>query len=408
MRVYFHTFGCRANQYDTDAVRQRFTDEGVVVVDDPALADLAVINSCTVTNESEVKLRRFVRHVAKSGAAETIVMGCAAALDDGTIAALPSVRAVVANADPDVVLRAAGVTRNAGAQPAAPPRSTTRSRALLKIQDGCDEHCTFCATTLARGDNRSRSVAELIEEATALAEHHAEIVLTGVHIGTYGTNVRGASCVVRSLGQLVDALIDAVPSVRFRLSSVEATEVDDTLGRLFIEAPRHLAAHLHAPLQSGSNRLLKRMGRHWYTAESYRARIEWLAERMPVFGLGADVIAGFPGESEADHAATLALLDALPFTYFHVFPFSVRPDAPAARMSEQVRADVIRARARELRQLGDAKAAAYRQRRRGGRGDGVVSGRQAGKIDVLTEDYLTVQLRSEDWPGTGRFAVEID
>jgi threonylcarbamoyladenosine tRNA methylthiotransferase MtaB len=127
-----------------------------------------------------------------------------------------------------------------------------------------------------------------------------------------------------------------------------------------------------------------------------------------VFGLGADVIAGFPGESEADHAATLALLDALPFTYFHVFPFSVRPDAPAARMSEQVRADVIRARARELRQLGDAKAAAYRQRRRGGRGDGVVSGRQAGKIDVLTEDYLTVQLRSEDWPGTGRFAVEID
>jgi threonylcarbamoyladenosine tRNA methylthiotransferase MtaB len=417
VRVYFHTFGCRANQYDTDAVRQRFTDEGAVVVDDPALADLAVINSCTVTNESEVKLRRFVRHVAKSGAAETIVMGCAAALDDGAIAALPSVRAVVANADPDVVLRAAGVTANAGAQHAAPPRSTTRSRALLKIQDGCDEHCTFCATTLARGDNRSRSVAELIEEATALAEHHAEIVLTGVHIGTYGQDRTHDGTTARrhdattprcTLGQLLETLIQAVPSVRFRLSSVEATEIDDTLGRLFIEAPRHLAAHLHAPLQSGSNRLLKRMGRHWYTAESYRARIEWLAERLPVFGLGADVIAGFPGEIEADHAATLALLDALPFTYFHVFPFSVRPDAPAARMSEQVRADVIRARARELRQLGDAKAAAYRQRRRGGRGDGVVSGRQAGKIDVLTEDYLTVQLRSEDWPGTGRFAVEID
>src|SRR5258705_5711005 len=144
------------------------------------------------------------------------------------------------------------------------------------------------------------------------------------------------------------------------------------------------------------------MGRHWYTAESYRARIEWLAERLPVFGLGADVIAGFSGETAADHHATLALLDALPFTYLHVFPFSVRPDAPAARMSGQLPADVIRARARELRELGDAKAAAYRRRRRGGRGDGVVSGRQVGKIEVITEDYLTVQISSEDWPGTRR------
>src|SRR5206468_9683257 len=135
-------------------------------------------------------------------------------------------------------------------------------------------------------------------EARALAEHHAEIVLTGVHIGTYGYD---ANKPTHTLGSLLEALIDAVPSVRFRLSSVEATEVDDTLARLLIDAPRHLAAHLHAPLQSGSNRVLKRMGRHWYTAESYRARIEWLAVRMPVLGLGADVIAGFPGESDEGH-----------------------------------------------------------------------------------------------------------
>jgi threonylcarbamoyladenosine tRNA methylthiotransferase MtaB len=399
VRVYFHTFGCRANQYDTEVVRQRFSDEGAVLVDDPALADLAVINSCTVTNESEVKLRRFVRHVAKSGITQTIVMGCAAALDDGSIAALPSVRAVVANADPDVVLRASGIV-------SSPPRPLSargggtmgRSRALLKIQDGCDEHCTFCATTLARGANRSRGVEELVSEALGLAEHHAEIVLTGVHIGTWGP----------SLGQLLQALIDAVPGVRFRLSSVEATEVDDTLARLLIEAPRHLAAHLHAPLQSGSNRVLKRMGRHWYTAETYRARIDWLAERLPVFGLGADVIAGFPGETDADHQATLALLRASPFTYLHVFPFSVRPDAAAARLPDQLSPDVIRARARDLRELGDANAAAYRDRRRGQWGDGVVSGRQGGKLELLTEDYLTVHVSSEDWTGQSRFAVEID
>jgi len=408
VNVYFHTFGCKANQYDTERVREAFGASGAVVVDDPALADLAVVNSCTVTGESEVKLRRFVRHIAKSGDARTIVMGCAAALDDGTIAALPSVQAVVANADPDAVLKAAGVASRVGAQHAAPLPAVTRSRALLKIQDGCDEHCTFCATTLARGANRSRPIADLIEEAGGLAERHAEIVLTGVHIGTYGTDVRDASCVVRSLGQLVEALIESVPNVRFRLSSVEATEVDDTLARLLLGAPRHLAAHLHAPLQSGSNRVLKRMGRHWYTAESYRARIEWLAERMAVFGLGADVIAGFPGESDDDHRASLALLRALPFTYLHVFPFSVRPDAPAAKLAGQVGPEVIRARARELRELGEANAAAYRARRLGQRADGVVTGRIKAQLEVMTEDYLSVYLDSELWDGRPRFEVTVN
>jgi len=422
VNVYFHTFGCKANQYDTEQVRQAFNDGGAVVVDDPALADLAVINSCTVTHESEVKLRRFVRHVAKigRGRAQTIVMGCAAALDDGAIAALPSVRAVVANADPVTVLRAAGMVRpvHVGAQHAAPLQYGSRSRGLLKIQDGCDEHCTFCATTLARGNNRSRSIAELVEEAKTLGEHHAEIVLTGVHIGTYGQDSRqggltpgwrpGVNPPEPTLGALLESLIEAVPDVRFRLGSVEATEVDDTLAQLLIEAPRNLAAHLHAPLQSGSNRMLKRMGRHWYTAESYRARIEWLAERLPVFGLGADVIAGFPGETDADHHASLTLLHALPFTYLHVFPFSVRPDAPAARLPGQVPPEGVRARARELRELGEAKAAAYRADRRGQTADGVVSGRLQGRVEVMTQDYLSVYLGTDQWDGRPRFEVTVN
>ena len=406
VNVYFHTFGCKANQYDTERVRQAFEASGAGFVDDPALADLTVINSCTVTSESEVKLRRFVRHVAKCGPGQTIVMGCAAALDDGAIAALPSVRAVVANADPDAVLHAAGL--GARLTPGRRPGvSRERSRALLKIQDGCDEHCTFCATTLARGSNRSRSVEELIEEAKALAEHHAEIVLTGVYIGTYGEDVRRVASGVR-LGGLLEALIEAVPSVRFRLGSVEATEVDDTLARLLIEAPRNLAAHLHAPLQSGSNRVLRRMGRHWYTAESYRGRIEWLAERLPVFGLGADIIAGFPGETEVDHQASITLLHTLPFTYLHVFPFSVRPDAPAARLSGQLSSEVIRARARQLRELGEAKGAAYRASRAGQLADGVVSGRLKGQIEVMTQDYLSIYLDAHLWDGRPRFEVTVN
>ena len=396
MNVYFHTFGCRANQYDTDQVRQAFFEAGAVAVEDPAQADLAVVNSCTVTGESEVKLRRFVRHIAKRGSLQTIVMGCAAALDDGAIAALPSVRAVVANANPAEVLSAAGLTfplsgfRRGG--------QGVRTRGLLKVQDGCDEHCTFCATTIARGNNRSRPVEELVEEARQLAANHAEIVITGVHIGTYGP----------SLGGLLESLITSVPSVRFRLSSVEATEVDDTLAHLLIEAPRHLAAHLHAPLQSGSDRILKRMGRHWYTAASYRARIEWLAERMPVFGLGADVIAGFPGETDADHHASLTLVHALPFTYLHVFPFSVRPDAAAARLSDPLRPETIRERARELREAGETKAKAYRERRRGQVADGVVTGHGQGQIETMTEDYLSVYLDSDRWDGCPRFEVTID
>jgi len=416
VNVYFHTFGCKANQYDTERVREAFDANGAVVVDDPALADLAIINSCTVTNESEVKLRRLVRHVAKSGHAQTIVMGCAAALDNGVIAALPSVRAVVANAEPGTVLRAAGID-DVGAQHAA-PLPGTKSRALLKIQDGCDEHCTFCATTLARGNNRSRPVDELIEEARSLAEQHAEIVLTGVHIGTYGQDANqgvltpgwqpGVNEPESTLGRLLEALITAVPTVRFRLGSVEATEVDDTLARLLIEAPRNLAAHLHAPLQSGANRVLKRMGRHWYTAESYRARIEWLAERLPVFGLGADVIAGFPSETDADHHASRTLLHALPFTYLHVFPFSVRRDAPAARLPGQVPPDVIRERARELREVGEAKAAAHRLRRSGQTADGVVTGRLKGQVEVMTEDYLSVYLDTDLWDGRPRFEVTVN
>ena len=429
MNVYFHTFGCKANQYDTALVVQAFADQGATVVDDPAAADLAVVNSCTVTHESEAKLRRLVRRLGRQGKRlETVVMGCAAARDDGAIAALPGVRAVIGGAEPAAVLRAAGMS-----SPPVPLSAmrrggtTSRSRGLLKIQDGCDEHCTFCATTIARGANRSRSIPELVAEAQALAEHHAEIVLTGIHIGTYGQDrttdpgrkpgeepdgpplgdprarARGQS----SLGRLLEALIVAVPQVRFRLSSIEATEVDDTIARLLIDAPRQLAAHLHAPLQSGSNRVLKRMGRHWYTAESYRARLEWLAARLLVLGLGADIIAGFPGETDDDHRATVALVEALPFTYLHVFPYSERPGAAAARLGAPVPPRVLHQRARELRDLGEAKARRHHAGRVGRRADGVVSGHGAGKVEVLTQDYVSVYLPTQEWNGSARFEVTV-
>ncbi len=396
-RVYFHTFGCKANQYDTEVLRQALAAVGAVAVRDPAQADAAVVNSCAVTHVSEAKMRRLVRRIGRRNAAtRTVVMGCAAALDDGTIAALPGVTAVVGGADVRQVLEALGFRAN-GIDPVL--RSFERgARAWLKIQDGCDEHCTFCATTLARGVNRSRSPDEIVEEARALADGHEEIVLTGVHIGTYGADRDG----VPSLGSLVERLVVQVPAVRFRLSSVEATEVDDRLADLMIGAPDRLAPHLHAPLQSGSNRVLKRMGRHWYTVQTYRARIEWLASRLPQLGLGADVIVGFPGESEEDFLATRSVVEALPFTYLHVFPYSERSHAPATKLGPPVAPELNRRRSAALRGLAQAKALAFRESRHLGKADVVLLRRNGGRYEGMTQDYLSVYVGTQRVP-PGRF-----
>ncbi|MBI2536412.1 MAG: radical SAM protein [Gemmatimonadetes bacterium] len=332
MRVYLHTFGCKANQYDTEAVRQALEASGATPVDDPALADAAIVNSCTVTHVAEAKMRGLVRRLARQRPAlRTVVMGCAAALDDGAIARLPGVEAVVGGAEPSRVLAALGLSApNAGEL----LRSFARgSRAWLKIQE--------------------------------------------------------------TLGRLVEELVRQVPRVRFRLSSVEATEVDHSLAELMIGEPLRLAPHLHAPLQSGSDRLLKRMGRHWYTARAYRDRIEWLAERLPRLGLGADVIVGFPGETARDHAATMELVSALPFTYLHVFPYSERPGASARRLGRPVDPPVAAARSAELRDLAASHRQRYQANRDGGPADVVLMARQAARFQGLTEDYLTVYLPAD-------------
>ena len=398
MRVYLHTFGCKANQYDSEAVRQRLEDAGCAVVDAPEGADAAVVNSCAVTHVGEAKMRALVRRLARrSPRIRTVVMGCAAALDDGRIAALPNVAAVVPGPDGDAVTRSLGV-----AAPAAPGlrRFASGSRAWLKIQDGCDEHCTFCATVLARGEARSREPAELVAEAARLAGGHAEIVLTGVHVGTWGRDLGGRW----TLSALVALLVERVPDVRFRLSSVEATEADAPLVELMARAPDRLAPHLHAPLQSGSDRVLKRMGRHWYTAASYRAAVERLAERVAPLGLGADVITGFPGETAADHAATLRLIEDLPFTYLHVFPYSEREGTAAARLGPAETA-ASRGRGAELRALGEAKAAAHVARRNGSTADLVMESRRGGLREAVTEDYLAARLPADAPWALGRARV---
>ncbi|MEX2178671.1 MAG: MiaB/RimO family radical SAM methylthiotransferase [Gemmatimonadaceae bacterium] len=399
MRLHLRTFGCRANHYDSEAVRARARSAGYEIVEDVTDADVVVFNSCAVTAEAERDLRRAVRRAAgRNPRVRSVVMGCASALPHNAEAlrALPTVSHLVAGADERGIADALGL-------PASAEHGTARQasvRAVLRIQDGCDEHCTFCATTMARGANRSRPVEDLVREAARLSEWHPEIVLTGTHIGTWGADIGS------SLGALVERLLRDVPAPRFRLSSVEATEVDDRLAALLGAGSARLAPHLHAPLQSGSDRVLRRMGRHWYTAERYARAVERLAARLPVFGLGADVIVGFPGETAEDFVATELLVQRLPFTYLHVFTFSARPGTAATRLPEAVNASEARDRSLALRALADRKGAAYRAARAGSRADAIVISAAPGR-EAMTEDYLTVPMararpRGERFEGTLR------
>lgn len=193
MRVYLHTFGCKVNQYDTEVVRQALEDAGATIVTDPGQADAAVVNSCTVTHVGEAKMRGLVRRLARRQPdIQTVVVGCAAAVDDGTLGRLPGVVAVNGGAEPSAVLAALQLPPAASAGPLL-RRFATGTRAWLKIQDGCDEHCTFCATVVARGASRSRLPEDLVAEARLLATSAEEIVLTGVHIGGYGLDLENGS-----------------------------------------------------------------------------------------------------------------------------------------------------------------------------------------------------------------------
>ncbi len=385
-RVYLHTFGCKANQYDTEVIRQALETAGATPVDTPALADSAVVNSCAVTHVSVAKMRGLVRRIGREhpGCSSILVIGCAATLDDGTIREMPGVTSVIGGTNPQVVLEALGLSTE---QIDPVLRKFSRgSRAWLKIQDGCDEHCTYCATRFARGGGESRVPDEVAYEAEQLADAHSEIVLTGVNIGSYGHDVGG----IRSLSDLVVLLVERIPSVRFRLSSVESTQIDDTLVELMVSDPARLAPHIHAPFQSGSDRILKLMGRRWYAATDYCAGIARLSSRVPALGLGADVIVGFPGETEEDFSATRSLVESLPFTYLHVFPYSPRPNTAALRMGPRVTPDVVRCRSKELRAMVAQKRERYLNDRNGQDCDVVLLDRTGGHYRGITEDYLSV------------------
>lgn len=402
MKVHFVTHGCKANQYDTEKFRQELEARGAVAVDDPNEADACVVNTCTVTNNADAGARKAIRRLKRDNPGlQIIVAGCSAALRFDDYQGMSEVDGVVKGHDAVAV---AGMVA-----PEAPlldrdeepiggvllEKNERGTRGWMKIQDGCNRRCSFCATKLARGKSRSRSEDKIVAEARQLADFHREIVFTGIHIGHYGHDLDGGRD-QHSLSRLIARLLDEVPEVRFRLGSIEATEIDDLMIDLLADSGGRLVPHLHVPMQAGSNAVLRKM-RRWHTREQYRDRVLEIADRLPYLGLGADVIVGFPGESDEDFAQTRQLVEELPFTYLHVFPYSERDGTVAAELDAQIHGDVKSARSQQLRELAQAKGEAYHRTRVGQAAEIVVEENDYG----VTEDYLRVRLTGNPDERTG-------
>ncbi|MGH7356978.1 MAG: tRNA (N(6)-L-threonylcarbamoyladenosine(37)-C(2))-methylthiotransferase MtaB [Candidatus Rokuibacteriota bacterium] len=376
--VAFATLGCRLNQVDTQQIQSRLEARGFQSAPPAGRADVVVVNTCTVTSRAEFSDRQAIRRAARANpGARLVVTGCWAQTSPEAVAGLPGVDLVVGNADKDRIselierlisgdavpkIQVGDIGRARAIETAPPGPAPGRSRAFLKIQDGCQHRCAFCIVPLARGTSRSLEPKLVLDRVRLLVEAgHPEVVLTGVDLGHYGADLVPRA----TLAELVDA-IGRIEGLRWlRLSSVLSRYFTEDLLRALADSPV-IAPHFHVPLQSGSDRVLRSMRRP-YTLAMYRVVVERLAALAPRVAIGADVIAGFPGETDADFEATLGAVRSLPLFGLHVFPYSDRQGTEAAdragRFGRMARPDgrVIRRRVESLRRLAAEKGRAFRQ-----------------------------------------------
>ena len=380
---YIEQFGCRATQADGAAIERQLGEQGCVRAADRLSADFVVLNTCTVTAAADAEARDAIRKIhAARPSARIIVTGCYAQRAPEEIAALPGVSHVVGNSHkPQIPALVQSISR---AQPfperedpvpyhAAPilkgdifalsdvlvapvlGGEGQHTRPTLKIQDGCNSRCSFCVIPFVRGKSRSLPLATVRSELERLSRAgFREIVLSGINLGTYG---RDLSPRIEFI-DLLRRILGETSVERLRISSIEPLDVTRDLIDLFASQKR-LAPHFHMPLQSASDRILAAMHR-WYRAEHYARRVELIRECLPHAALGADVITGFPGETEEDHTATLRFIEERSFTYLHVFSYSLRPGTRAAALSGHLPGTILKRRARELRLLGEAKSKEFR------------------------------------------------
>jgi len=483
---YVQNFGCRATQADGAAIERQFEQRGLDRASAVAEAEIVVLNTCTVTSSADQDARAAIRRVHRENPqARIVVTGCYAQRSPAEIAALPGVSQVIGNSHKhhlaEIALDNLTQSSSAGSEKAFVPvgmlaaardssqrprtnddqrlvfvsdifahtellaapvfdAANERTRPNLKVQDGCDNRCSFCVIPYVRGQSRSLKLDQILHEVNALvAAGYRELVISGINLGRWGRDLKSGlgghvsgdgtlpgrnehtasnvgfsrrpqlACPERREGTedrrlvaLIRAILDHTPLEKLRISSVEPMDWSDELIALMATSPR-IAKHAHVPMQSGSDAVLRRMHRK-YRPWHYREKIEKIRAAMPTAAIGADVMVGFPGESESEFAETLRMIEDLPFTYLHVFTYSARPGTPAAAMPNQVPVRVARERNRILRELGEQKKLSFMQSFVGKTIEAICLAREAENstrqiyTETLTDNYLKLRLRGRHEP----------
>ncbi|MEJ2155855.1 MAG: tRNA (N(6)-L-threonylcarbamoyladenosine(37)-C(2))-methylthiotransferase MtaB [Desulfobacteraceae bacterium] len=372
MRHYtITTLGCKVNQCESSALGTLLEGNGFENATASEKIDLVVINTCTVTGKAAMQSRQAIRQaIRRHPDARIVVTGCYAQTAPDEIKAIDGVQYIVGHSDKMGIARILEEmpTPNSGANvireeiqhtrcfdpmPSVVPES--RTRAFLKIQDGCNAFCTYCIVPYARGQSRSMPVADVVHHLEQLTKaDFKEVVLTGIHLGTFGKDLRPAT----SLLDLLALVCRRSRIRRLRISSIEPTEIDPGIIRLMEAPDSPLCPHFHIPLQSGANNILRRMGRP-YTREQFADTVKAIRKRLPHAAIGVDVLVGFPGEDDTAFSQTVDLIESLDITYLHVFPFSPRKGTPAAKFKAPVPDAMVKERCRYLRSVGEKKKAAF-------------------------------------------------
>jgi threonylcarbamoyladenosine tRNA methylthiotransferase MtaB len=424
---YVENFGCRATQADGAALERQFEERGLTRADAPKQASVVIINSCTVTAAADQDARAAIRRVRRQNPeAQIVVTGCYAQRAPEEVAALPGVSFVVGNSHKhqlaEITLRAETASTSfipihsltpdrerpiyvsdifAHTELIAAPvfdAANERTRPNLKVQDGCDNRCSFCVIPYVRGQSRSLRRREIIREVKTLVDAgYREVVISGINLGRWGRDLAvGSQLSAFSDDQRLESLIRDVLAEtgleKLRISSVEPMDWSDELISLMASSPR-IAKHAHVPMQSGSDAVLRRMHRK-YRPWHYREKIEKIRDAMPEAAIGADVMVGFPGETEDEFEETRRMIEDLPFTYLHVFTYSARPGTPAAEMANQVPVRVARERTGVLRELAAKKKLHFMRSFVGMTVDAITlsaDGRES--TEALTDNYLKLRLR---------------
>lgn len=395
-RVAIATLGCKTNQFESAAMIEQFESAGYSVVPFTQPADIYVVNSCTVTAKTDAETRRLIRRARRLNPdARVVATGCYAQVAPGELEKMPELDSVLGNREKQDIIamvetgesHVSDISFETSAGPLKLESFAEHTRAFLQAQNGCNSFCAYCIVPYARGRSRSVPPEEVLQGVRGLAANgYREVVLTGIHLGAYGLDLDPAV----SLTELVRRIDTGRLVPRLRIGSVEPNELTDELLILMADS-KIICPHLHLPLQSGSDRVLQRMGRR-YTGLFFRELVARISTALPQAFIGADVIAGFPGESEDEFNETLQLIEELPFSDLHVFPYSSRPGTKAAKMPGQMPPQVIKERAEQLRKIASEKKRRFLAHQVGAELQALVQGfnDDSRTCNGITRNYVTV------------------